>query len=1357
MLDHDINDYGRRLLNHVVDERAAADHKRPYASIPLGSTAKEGFRDVSYATFANAINACATWLKDSIGTSSHEDTIAYIGPADMRYHILALAAVKTGHVMFFPSPRNTLDALDSLFEQAGVCKIISPIKLTKLVETIVQRRSVELIHIEGLDHFLDAETVPPIAFTGTFEQYRYRPWVKLHTSGSTGTPKVVEIKHGLVSAVDAYHLLDTNEVPSRYGNMRVFIPFPPFHLAGLNYSLPVMLWLDSTAVFPPVGAMITAELVHDIHTHGRIEHSMLAPSLIGELAKNDAWRPDFSGLKGLTYSGGPLSDEVADIVSEYTKITSSMGATEYGGIPMLPKPAGQWKYFRFNEDAAGLEFRETEQAGLFELVFVRQQSTISNLIQAIFVTFPDLDEYHTKDCFTKHPSEPGLWKYEMRLDDVLVLSNGEKFNPVPMEGLITSSPAVKGCLVVGQGKFQTALLVEPQDQDISPADLHKELQPFIDRANKLCPAYGRLAYDMLILTSPTRPLPRAAKGTVQRSHAVRAYSAEIEAVYSQDVQSSRAQTSAHAQLDFSSSAATEASVLEYLNSTLELEGSDKLRAGDDFFETGMDSLQVISLTRAINSSRSGKEPINPMFVYDHPTAEKLAHALATGARVKEYSDFDEDDEEDKQTWQSMEDLFQELRPEKSGGQAKRLNLSDMLRSSRSSPLYQTDGGMIAWRQVIGSFLINLNNWGLINSFGVYQAFYETGFLQSYSPSSIAWIGTVQGTLLLVVGVISGPLFDKGYFRATLILAGLGLVTGLMMLSLATEYYQIMLSQGVLVGICCGLLYIPSVALVPLYFKAKRGLALGLATAGGSVGGVVYPIVFRRLLAELGFGWAVRATGFISLVTLACAVVLIRPIGARSTRRLLDSEALRDIPFVSFMAAGFLLFAGVLVPYFLVTIYASGELGTSTDLSFYMLAILNGAQFFGRIIPAILSDWIGPELILLVGELLAGILGFCWIAVNNNAGYIVWLIVYGFTSGIVVTLPPAVLPYICPSLAIIGTRLGMLYAVAGIGFLISSPVALAVNQTSAGYLGSQVWIGACCIAAAAFYIVTMIEARKRRLLYEDGRVTFDATPDESALVSRRVLITGGVGGIGEACCRRLVAAGAYVVIADYNEAKGKALAAELASGQTRPLAKFIQVDVTSWESQLALFKTALAFFPGDTIDTLITCAAVPSSPTWFPGPAEPGKLDEADLNDIPRPVLACLDVNLIGTMYSVHIATTYCMDDSAAEVSATHSGPAIPKSIVLLGSTSGFRPLAGKVDYSVTKWAIRGLFRNIRSVLPQYGIRINMMAPFWVPTPLTQNQVPALERAGVKLGRLEDVMTGIIRMILDEKMNGKGNG
>ena len=130
--------------------------------------------------------------------------------------------------------------------------------------------------------------------------------------------------------------------------------------------------------------------------------------------------------------------------------------------------------------------------------------------------------------------------------------------------------------------------------------------------------------------------------------------------------------------------------------------------------------------------------------------------------------------------------------------------------------------------------------------------------------------------------------------------------------------------------------------------------------------------------------------------------------------------------------------------------------------------------------------LGPESFLLFAEFSAGVLGFAWIGVRSLGGFVVWGIIFGFVSGMVATLPAAVLPYISPNLAAYGTRLGMLYGCAGIGFLISTPVASAANGATGGFQGSQIWTGAVCCAAAGFFAVTALEARKRRLLIESGK-------------------------------------------------------------------------------------------------------------------------------------------------------------------------------------------------------------------------------------------------------------------------------
>lgn len=964
----------------------------------------------------------------------------------------------------------------SLLHQASTATIITGEQPSTTVINLVQTHRMRHFTLAGLDTLLVDDVVEPVPFLGTWDEYRMRSFVKLHTSGSTGIPKVIPIKHGLVSGSDAYSLLVENDILKRFGSSRVFVPFPPFHIAGFLLALPTIAWVDSTVVVPPV-APLSATLIDVVHRKGNVQYSILAPSLIDDLVKNPEYLANLKRLNGLNYSGGPLSDSTARLVSRHTNLHTSIGATEYGGIPMLSKDPEDWAYLRFDEDGAGIQFRETDQPGLYELVFVRDES--KNLNQPVFVTFPDLKEYHTKDCFTKHPTKPGLWKYASRLDDLIVFSNGEKINPVAMEGIITSNSAVKACIVVGQGKFQSGLIVEPREAQFSSKDLIETIWPDVQRANRVVPNYGRIAKECILLTKPDKPFQRAAKGTIQRVRSNAVYEAEINELY-RNLEIVREKADAMS-LDLRTPESTELSVKAYIIEDLDLEDID---LDNDFFAFGMDSLQLIGLVRAMNNTL-GRARIDQKQVYDNSTVRKLAHVLYNGAPdedEEDYDDFESDDEEDQATWITMQEVYEGISSTLPHN-TKDTRPTIMLKSTRPPPLFQPDGGTTAWLQVLASFLFNFNNWGLVNSFGVYQAFYEDNYLSSYSASTISWIGTLQGSLLLIIGVISGSLFDKGYCRPVAIVGSIGVVFALMMLSLATAYYQIIL-LGVLIGICLGLLYIPSVALIPLYFKRRRGLALGLATSGGSIGGVIYPIVFRRLLSLLNFGWATRIIGFIALSTLGLAILLLRPVGSRNnSREVLDLKAFRDIPYATFTAAGFLLFAGVLVPFFLATTYAATTLHTRQDLAFYTLSILNAAQFFGRILPALLSDYIGPELLLLGAMLAASVIAFSWIAVNSIAGYVVWLIFFGFNSGMVVTLPAAVLPFISPSLAVIGTRLGMLYALSGVGLLISTPIASATMERSGGYLGAQVWIGACCVAAAAVYGVTCIEAWRRRRLYE----------------------------------------------------------------------------------------------------------------------------------------------------------------------------------------------------------------------------------------------------------------------------------
>lgn len=371
----------------------------------------------------------------------------------------------------------------------------------------------------------------------------------------------------------------------------------------------------------------------------------------------------------------------------------------------------------------------------------------------------------------------------------------------------------------------------------------------------------------------------------------------------------------------------------------------------------------------------------------------------------------------------------------------------------------------------------------MNTFGVFQTYYETSLLKSHGASKISWIGTVQAFLLVAFSLIAGPIFDRGHFR-TLIIAGTMLTTfGTMMTSLATQYWQIFLAQGVCVGLGAGCLFLPSVALVATYFTAKRALAIGIVAAGGSIGSVIYPVVFHRLQPRVGFPWAMRVIGFVILGTLAVSIIVMKArLPPKKMRRILDLPAFKNAPFSLFSMGLFLSFVGLYVPIFYIITWAQRQVHITPDLSFYLLAILNGASAFGRIIPGILADRLGALETMITCTVAAAVFAYVEIAIDSLGGLIVFAIFYGFLSGAVVSLPSTVVAALAPDIRLVGTWMGMSFCFAATGILIGNPIAgMIINIPEGRFASGFIFSGTLVMAAGVLFSVAkgLILVEKRQ--------------------------------------------------------------------------------------------------------------------------------------------------------------------------------------------------------------------------------------------------------------------------------------
>ena len=330
--------------------------------------------------------------------------------------------------------------------------------------------------------------------------------------------------------------------------------------------------------------------------------------------------------------------------------------------------------------------------------------------------------------------------------------------------------------------------------------------------------------------------------------------------------------------------------------------------------------------------------------------------------------------------------------------------------------------------------------------------------------------------MLLIGVITGPAYDAGYFRLLITSGAVLIPLGFMMTSLAKEYWQTMLAQAFCIGIGNGCLFIPSVAILPQYFSTRKALANGIAASGSSFGGVIYPIVFRRLEQQIGFGWATRVIGFISFVTVWFSVLVMKPrVIPKNTRHLTDLAAFKELPYTLFCIAMFFGFIGFYGPVYYIQPYAIQKHITTENLGFYLLPMLNAASIPGRIVPNMIADFVGPLNVLVPCSMMTGILALIWIGIKTLGSTIVFALLYGFFSGGFVSMPPVAIVTLTKDMRKLGTRMGQCFFISAFGLLTGTPVSGAILSNSGSWLGVQLFSGITIFITGVLLLWARIDA------------------------------------------------------------------------------------------------------------------------------------------------------------------------------------------------------------------------------------------------------------------------------------------
>jgi 3-oxoacyl-[acyl-carrier protein] reductase len=197
------------------------------------------------------------------------------------------------------------------------------------------------------------------------------------------------------------------------------------------------------------------------------------------------------------------------------------------------------------------------------------------------------------------------------------------------------------------------------------------------------------------------------------------------------------------------------------------------------------------------------------------------------------------------------------------------------------------------------------------------------------------------------------------------------------------------------------------------------------------------------------------------------------------------------------------------------------------------------------------------------------------------------------------------------------------------------------------------------------------------------------PITLSIPNKVAIITGGSRGIGAACVRMFVEAGAKAV---FNYLKARAAADNLVAECGADNCFAVQAELDGSGAERALVEKAVERF--GRVDALVVNHGI-----WPP-------------HDQP---IESMPADQWQRTIAINLASVFALiKHSVAQMKKQQSGG----NIVLVSSTAGQRGEAFHCDYAATKGALISMVKGLSTELASAGIRVNCVAPGWVSTDMT---------------------------------------
>lgn len=407
-----------------------------------------------------------------------------------------------------------------------------------------------------------------------------------------------------------------------------------------------------------------------------------------------------------------------------------------------------------------------------------------------------------------------------------------------------------------------------------------------------------------------------------------------------------------------------------------------------------------------------------------------------------------------------------------------------------------------WVMVLMAFLV-LSTYGIFFSYGVFFKPMMNEFGWDRAQTSLVF--SIYMVIYTFSSIPMGWLFDRYGPRIPLYVAAVLIGVGFSLCSLTNQFWQLWLCFGVIGGIGFGAIYVVPVSTVMMWFREKRGLAVGMVVAGIGAGIAAVPPIADGLISLRGWRTAFVVMGLAYFVILLVAATILRknpealglkPYGIPDTAvddLPLDTivasptqsmdltvwEALRTRSFWMLYISIAIAFSAESLAIVHVVPFAQ-DMGIASAMAAGAVTLIGIGSIAGRLSMGALSDRIGRRTVLTISYCIEGIVFLSLIWVGNITSLYLVMFITGFSfGGFSSVFAPTVGEYF--GLTHMGKILAAAFSNGAIAGVLGPWLAGYIFDVSGSYRAAFMVAGALCFVAVACSFLIISEVKKRARL------------------------------------------------------------------------------------------------------------------------------------------------------------------------------------------------------------------------------------------------------------------------------------